>query len=92
MATDREGLGDVILITRIIYSLDSGDLMQRTRISVKDTDGVKHLISNEIVNLGKKAPYKRHLKSRKDRLELRIGGVADEVSFLDEQITDIEAL
>jgi hypothetical protein len=76
--------------------MDSGDLMRRVRISVKDTDGVKHLISNDIENVGKKAAFKKHLKNRRDRLEdrleARIVPINNEIDFYNEQISDIEAL
>jgi hypothetical protein len=92
MATDRESLGNTTLITRIIYSMDSGNLMRRVRISVKDTDGVKHLISNEIENVGNKQNYKKGLKTHRNRIQDRVDEKTDDIDFYNEQITDIEAL
>jgi hypothetical protein len=93
MAIDRERRGVARIITRVTYSKESGDLMRREKLKVKDEDGVVHVISNVETNVGRKADYKRTLvdrvKEMEDEMEEDYG---KDIVFLNEQITDIEAL
>ena len=96
MATDREKTANITIITRVTYTKPGPDLLQRTRVKIKDTDGVVHLISDNEVNVGRRNEFKRDLKDERDELHgLRTAFVDEydaQIAFLNEQITDIEAL
>ena len=96
MATDREKTANITIITRVTYTKPGPDLLQRTRVKIKDTDGVVHLISDNEVNVGRRNEFKRDLKDERNELQgLRTAFVDEydaQIAFLNEQITDIEAL
>jgi hypothetical protein len=97
MAIDRERRESITIITRITYDKPGPDLLQRTKIKVKDVDDVVHVISDSgWVNVGKRSAFKKGLKEDRDFLVGEIEKFTnernDEIDFLNEQITDIEAL
>lgn len=96
MATDRERTGSIVLITRITYLKPGPDLLKRTRIKIKDKDGVTHVVSDVEENVGKKSTYKQGLVAKRKEGQNLIDNfsdpILDEIAFLNEQITDIEAL
>ena len=96
MATDREKTAQVVIITRVTYSKPGPDLLQRTKLKIKDEDDVVHIISDNEVNVGKRSLFKKDLKQERDNLEstraLILEQYDPQIEFLTEQIADIDAL
>ena len=96
MATDREKKAQVVIITRVTYSKPGPDLLQRTKLKIKDEDDVVHIISDNEVNVGKRSLFKKDLKQERDNLEstraLILEQYDPQIEFLTEQIADIDAL
>ena len=97
MATDRQKTAQVVIITRVTYSKPGPDLLQRTKLKIKDEDDVVHVISDTgWVNVGKRSDFKKELKDERNSLQnlldTILGEYQSQIDFLNEQITDIEAL
>ena len=96
MATDRQKKAQVVIITRVTYSKPGPDLLQRTKLKIKDEDDVVHIISDNEVNVGKRSLFKKDLKQERDNLEstraLILEQYDPQIEFLTEQIADIDAL
>ena len=97
MATDREKSDIVVVITRVTYSKPGPDLLRRIIVKVKDENGVAHVVSDTgDVNVGKRSTFKQGLRNERNSIQDTIDSVTgplnDEIDFLNEQITDIEAL
>ena len=96
MATDREKTAQVVIITRVTYSKPGPDLLQRTKLKIKDEDDVVHIISDNEVNVGKRSLFKKDLKQERDNLESTRARILEQydpvIEFITEQIADIDAL
>ena len=96
MATDRQKTAQVVIITRVTYSKPGPDLLQRTKLKIKDEDDVVHIISDNEVNVGKRSLFKKDLKQERDNLESTRARILEQydpqIEFLTEQIADIDAL
>jgi len=96
MATDREKTAQVVIITRVTYSKPGPDLLQRTKLKIKDENDVVHIISDIEVNVGKRSLFKKDLKQERDNLESTRARILEQydpqIEFLTEQIADIDAL
>ena len=96
MAIDRESISNVKIITKVTYEKIDGDLWQRTRVKVKDIAEVVQIISDDSINVGRKQDFKKELVTQRkllqDILESNSEGFIAQIEFLEEQITDIEAL
>ena len=96
MATDREKTSNITIITRVTYSKPGPDLLQRTKVKIKDMDDVVHVISDIEENVGKRSLFKKDLKQERDNLESTRARILEQydpqIEFLTEQIADIDAL
>ena len=96
MATDRQKTAQVVIITRVTYSKPGPDLLQRTKLKIKDENDVVHIISDIEVNVGKRSLFKKDLKQERDNLEsmraLTLEQYDPHIEFINEQIADIDAL
>ena len=96
MATDRERISNVKIITKVTYEKIDGDLWQRTRVKVKDIADVVQVISDDNINVGRKQDFKKELVAQRDQLQDTLDrnsvGLIGQIEFLNEQITDIEAI
>lgn len=96
MATDRERISNVKIITKVTYEKIDGDLWQRTRVKVKDIADVIQIISDDNINVGRKQAFKKELVAQREQLQDTLDrnseGLIGQIEFLEEQITDIEAL